>query len=80
MISHNSDFDFRMQNCTKFRSKYASKMALLKFASKTPQNASQTLTRRPKKRSNFPQDALQTPQDASMSLFWWILGATIKPN
>ena len=61
MIFHNSDFDFRRQECTKIRSKIASKMAWLKFAAKTLQDASKTLTRRPKKLSDLPQDA---PPDA----------------
>ena len=65
MIFHNSEFDFRRQECTKIRSKIASKMAWLKFAAKTLQDASKTLTRRPKKLSDLPQDAPQTPQDAS---------------
>ena len=65
MIFHNSEFDFRRQECTKIRSKIASKIACLKFAAKTPQDASKTLTRRPKKLSDLPQDAPQTPQDAS---------------
>ena len=65
MIFHDLDFDFRRQECTKIRSKIASKMAWLKFAAKTLQDASKTLTRRPKKLSDLPQDAPQTPQDAS---------------
>ena len=65
MVFHNSEFDFRGQECTKIRSKIASKMAWLKFAAKTLQDASETLTRRPKKLSDLPQDAPQTPQDAS---------------
>ena len=65
MIFHNSEFDFRSQECTKIHSKIASKMAWLKFAAKTLQDASKTLTRRPKKLSDLPQDAPQTPQDAS---------------
>ena len=61
MIFHNSEFDFRRQECTKIRSKIASKMAWLKFAAKTLQDVSKTLTRRPKKLSDLPQDA---PPDA----------------
>ena len=74
MIFHNSEFDFRRQECTKIRSKIASKMAWLKFAAKTLQDVSKTLTRRPKKLSDLPQDgppyvlrcfqdAPKTPQD-----------------
>ena len=47
MIFHNSEF--------------ASQMAWLKFAAKTLQDASKTLTRRPKKLADLSQDA---PQDA----------------
>ena len=65
MIFHNSEFDFRRQEYTQIHSKIASKMAWLKFAAKTLQDASKTLTRRPKKRSDLPQDAPQTAQDAS---------------
>ena len=68
MIFHNSEFDFRRQECTKIRSKIASKMAWLKFAAKTLQDVSKTLTRRPKKLSDLPQDAppdvLRCLQDA----------------
>ena len=61
MIFHTSEFDFRRQECTKIPSKIASKMAWLKFAAKTLQDASKKLTRRPKKLSDLPQDA---PPDA----------------
>ena len=61
MICHNSEFDFRRQECTKIRSKIASKMAWLKFAAKTLQDVSKTLIRRPKKLSDLPQNA---PPDA----------------
>ena len=61
MIFHTSEFAFRRQECTKIRSKIASKMAWLKFAAKTLQDVSKTLTRRPKKLSDLPQDA---PPDA----------------
>ena len=78
MIFHKSEFDFRRQECTKIRSKIASKMAWLKFAANTLQDASKTLTRRPKKLSDpppktpprrpkmaprRPQDAPRRPQD-----------------
>ena len=62
MIVHKSNFDFRSRECTKIRSKIASKMAWLKFTAKTLQDASKTLTRRPKKLSDLPQDAPQTPK------------------
>ena len=65
MIFHNSEFDFRSQECIQIHSKIESKMAWLKFAAKTLQDASKTLTRRPKKLSNLPRDAPLTPQDAS---------------
>ena len=65
MIFHNSEFDFRSQECIKIHSKIESKMAWLKFILKTLQDASKTLTRRPKKPANLPQDTPQTPQDAS---------------
>ena len=65
MIVHGSKFDFLRQKCTNIRSKIACKMAWLNFAAKTLQDASKTLTRRPKKRSDLPQDVPQTAQDAS---------------
>ena len=65
MIFYNSEFDFRSQECIKIHSKIESKMAWLKFGTKTLQDVSKTLIRRPKKLSNLPQDAPQTPQDAS---------------
>ena len=61
MIFHGSEFDFRRQKCTKIHSKMASKMAWLKIAAKMLQDASKTFTRRPKKLSDLPQDAPQTP-------------------
>ena len=60
MIFFYLEFVFRKQNYIKIRLKNPSKMARLKFASKTLQDASKTLTRRPKKRSDLPQDAPQT--------------------
>ena len=65
MIFHNSEFDFRSQECIKIQSKIESKMARLKFGTKTLQDVSKTLTRRPKKFANLLQDASLTPQDAS---------------
>ena len=61
MILLYSEFDFRYQNCKKNPSKIAFKMVWRKFGAKTLQDASKTLTRRPKNLADLSQDA---PPDA----------------
>ena len=61
MIFYSSKFDFRKQKCIEIRSKIIYKIAWLNFVAKTLPDASKTLTGRPKKLSDLPQDA---PPDA----------------
>ena len=60
MIFHNSEFDFRSQECINIHSKIESEMAWL-----TLPDASKTLPRRLEDPPRSLQDASKNPQDAA---------------